>query len=544
MNINNDVILIDTSYIFHRVTATEVWCKKSGNEFNDENIYKNFLSSISKLSKKYNFKINEMILCRDVCDVWRKYIYDKYKEKRTYSMYGPYIKELYKRIEKEKIFDITLRIKEAEADDIIGVLVYYYKDLANNIYIVSNDKDFEQLTKFEAVKLVDNSKFEIKNIKNYDLEKKIIDGDRSDGIKKLSKDYTISEYLLNKQLIDLSYTPRYIQDAIFSTLYFPITSNTKPLRIQLGYACINTILRKENIFCSRTLRVKTVQEKGVEYLKSLIVENVKDLKKMVEWNARNGIRLMRMSSEMMPHITNPLIKEFDFDFVKKDLSEIGEIARYNKQRLTFHPGQFNVLSTPNEKVFLQTKRELKWHADVLDAMGMDADSIMVIHGGGLYGNKEEATQRFIDNFNRLDDNVKDRLVIENCEKCYNVKDVLYISKIINIPVIFDTHHYTCYNKLKDCEDILKESEYMPDILKSWTRRGIKPKFHISEQRENSRIGSHSDYVEVIPNYLLEIPEKYNIDIDIMIEAKEKEQAVFHLYELYPEISPFTPYVKD
>ena len=74
--------------------------------------------------------------------------------------------------------------------------------------------------------------------------------------------------------------------------------------------------------------------------------------------------------------------------------------------------------------------------------------------------------------------------------------------------------------------------YIPLILKTWTRRKIKPKFHVSEQG-NGRIGHHSDYINELPEYLLEIPRKYNINIDIMIEAKKKELAIFKLYEKYP-----------
>ena len=73
---------------------------------------------------------------------------------------------------------------------------------------------------------------------------------------------------------------------------------------------------------------------------------------------------------------------------------------------------------------------------------------------------------------------------------------------------------------------------MHAVLETWWRRNIKPKFHVSEQG-SGRTGHHSDYIEVIPEYLLEIPEKYGIDIDIMIEAKMKEQAIFKLYTKYP-----------
>lgn len=550
---NNNVVLIDTSYIYHRVTATSVWCKKAEKEFNHENIYNNFISSITKLSKKLNVNVENMILCRDSRPVWRDKLYKEYKAKRTYSEYGPYIKELYKKI--SKLFNVVLRIKGAEADDIIAVLSFYFLNLSrkNHVYVVSNDKDFYQLPKLfksRRIHLINNSlkEVDIDSISSNYLEEKIIKGDPSDNIKKLKKDYSHLEYLKNKQLIDLSYVPRQIQNEIFRTGYFPLNSNIKPLSIQLGFACLNTELREKNIFCSRTTRQKTVLDKGIPYVKELIKENIKDLKAHVEWNYENGIRFMRISSQLLPHYTNPNTERYDIEFIRKDLEEIGRLARLYKQRLTFHPDQFNVLSTKSEEIFQKTRNELKMHADMFDMMGLDTDSIMVIHGGGVYDNKEEAMERFIRNFRRLDENIRRRLVLENCEKCYNIEDVLYISSQVNIPVIFDTHHYNCYNQLasmesKTCKIIKKKLEkearhYIPYILESWTRRNMKPKFHISEQRPNSRIGAHSDYVEIIPDYLLEIPEKFGLEVDLMIEAKMKEKSVFHLYQKYPQISPF------
>ena len=551
----NNIVLIDTSYVFHRVTATYAWCKKAEKNFNEELIYNNFLSSINKLSKKVKVDVENMILCRDSRPIWREKFYDQYKKNRTYSQFGPHIKELYKKI--EKLFNVTLRIKEAEADDIISILCFYYLELdkENHIYIISNDKDFYQLPSLfnsDRIHLINNSLKEVE-INNFDLEEKIIKGDASDNIKRLNlketKEIITANYLKNKQLIDLSYTPRYIQNRIFASGYFTPNSNNKPLAIQLGFACINTELREKEIFCSRTTRLKTIKDKGIDYVKDLITKNLRDLKILIKWNYQNGIRIMRMSSEMMPHFSNPRIERYSFDFALDELKEIGKMARLYKQRLTFHPGQFNVLSTKDEKVFQNTYNDLKWHADIMDAMGLDQDSIMVIHGGGLYGDKEKAIERFIANFRRLDKNVQRRLVLENCEKCYNVEDVLYISKEFNIPVVFDTHHYTCYNIyqkkkiIKSCDfdkgkKLKQAREYIPLILETWKRRNIKPKFHISEQRPDSRIGTHSDYIKIIPEYLLEIPEKYNMEIDIMIEAKMKEKSVFRLYQLYPQLSPF------
>ena len=145
---------------------------------------------------------------------------------------------------------------------------------------------------------------------------------------------------------------------------------------------------------------------------------------MINWNYKNGIRIMRMSSEMMPHYTNPKTKSYSYDFVKKDLEDIGRLSRLYKQRLTFHPGQYNILSTKNENVFQMTKNDLEWHSSVMDTMNLDQDSVIVIHGGGIYDNKEEAIQRFIKNFYRLNESTQKRLVLENCEKCYNIIDVM------------------------------------------------------------------------------------------------------------------------
>ena len=304
--------------------------------------------------------------------------------------------------------------------------------------------------------------------------------------------------------------------------------------IQLGLCCLNTKLRaqKPPVFASRKMIVRCVNEKGVELLKSLIIQNLKDVITMIKWNEDNGIKVFRLSSELFPHKSNPKVEDYTFDFALDLLKEIGNLSKKFNQRLTFHPGQYNVIGSPNDKSFKQTIRDLKYHADVLDLMGMDQNSVMVIHGGGVYGNKVETLNRWCEQFQQLPDNVRKRLVLENCEKCFSIEDCLYVSEKVNIPVVFDTHHFECYNKLHPDETLKYPEEYIQEILKTWARRGIKPKFHVSEQG-TGRIGHHSDYIEEIPEYLLEIPSKYGVEIDIMIEAKMKEQAIFKLYEKYP-----------
>jgi len=303
--------------------------------------------------------------------------------------------------------------------------------------------------------------------------------------------------------------------------------------IQLGLCCINNCLRcsKPAVFCSRTIILKTIAIKGIDEIKLRAIRNLEDLKTLLQWNYSHGIFVYRMSSEMFPHLSNPLIEKYSLDFASELLSEIGLLSRQLNQRLTYHPGQFNNLGSPREDVVTKTIIELEDHCHIMDLMDLNKNSVIVIHGGGVYGNKTKAINRFKQNFYKLNESTRNRLVLENCEKSYSTEDCLEICDSLNIPMVHDTHHYTCYSIYHPEIPQRPAEELIPEILHTWIRREIKPKFHISEQG-SGRVGHHSDYIESIPEYLLSIPEKYSISIDIMVEAKMKEQAIMRLKEKY------------
>ena len=307
------------------------------------------------------------------------------------------------------------------------------------------------------------------------------------------------------------------------------------LPVQLGLCCMNTTLKKEKIpvYCSRRIIMRIIDEKGIDELKQRVIKNLQDLLKMIDWNEENGIKVFRLSSELFPHKTYPKVPDYDYDFAIDLLKQIGEKARKYNHRLTFHPGQYNVLASNTKKTYQQTIKHLTYHNEVLELMEMGKDSVMVIHGGGVYGEKEKTKLRWCENYQKLKKNIQDRLVLENCEKSYSIKDCLEMNEICGVPIVFDTHHFECYKLLHPDEIFKHPSEYIKDILNTWKQKDIKPKFHVSEQG-SGKIGHHSDYIEIIPDYLLEIPEKYDIEIDIMIEAKMKELSIQKLYEKYPQ----------
>ena len=316
--------------------------------------------------------------------------------------------------------------------------------------------------------------------------------------------------------------------------------------IDLGLCCINTELRasKPSVFSNRTCRLATAYTKGEEYVKTLALKNIKDVLKILEWNKNHNIRAYRLSSDMFPHINNPKLGDEDFeygsryslDFAKPILKEIGKLAKAYGIRLSFHPGQYNQIASPTQSVFDNTVRDLSVHSYILDLIEDELDmgenrAIICIHGGGVYKEKQKTMNRWCDRFMEIPEEVRSRICIENCEKCYSSEDCLEISRRLNIPHIFDIHHYNCYDLLHK-EEIKNNPQKSPEqlipmIIETWNKRGLKPYFHISEQG-SGKIGHHSDFIEVIPEYMFTI----NQDITLDVEAKAKEKAIFKLVNKY------------
>ena len=126
--------------------------------------------------------------------------------------------------------------------------------------------------------------------------------------------------------------------------------------------------------------------------------------------------------------------------IKNVLAGCGHYANSNGLRVTFHPGPFNVLTSPNEDVVNRTIKDLETHGEIFDMMGLDKSPYnkINIHCNGVYGDKISAMDRFCNNFNRLSDSVKSRLTVENDDKAsmYSVKDLMYIHDKIKIPIVF------------------------------------------------------------------------------------------------------------
>lgn len=328
--------------------------------------------------------------------------------------------------------------------------------------------------------------------------------------------------------------------------------------IILGYAGYNISLREQHILISRTCRLSTAIEKGIPYLEDLLLKNLNDLLKIMQWNAENGIKFYRISSGLAPHCTNHRLmldkdkKDFSklvypLEKFKKYFKKIGDYAKKNGIRLTFHPDLFDVLNSPNENIVFNTIRDLHYHVKMLELMELDYNSIVILHGGGVYGEKQKSMDRWIYNFNRLPVYIKQRVVLENDETSFNIDDILYMANGVDefelgktkiktkVPVVFDIFHYYCYNLTiarKNTDEIQKKMPEIFNLVKqTWPSRNMK--MHISEQLKDAVMGAHADYVNEIPKELLNFAK--NNDVYLMVEAKTKELALLKLRKKYPKI---------
>ena len=294
--------------------------------------------------------------------------------------------------------------------------------------------------------------------------------------------------------------------------------------MNLGYACINTALSANKIMTNRTMRRKTFEAKGLDYVSDLALLNVKDLKTIVQWNNEMGIKLFRLSSQIFPWSDDYKLSDLkDYNEICEIMLEIGKIAKNANQRLTMHPGPYNCLASPNQKVVEKTIRELNVHSEQFNMLGFEPSNYnkINIHVGGAYGDKKGTLERFCKNFELLRDDTKKRLVIENDDSPneYSVKDLFDgIYQTIGIPITFDYFHH------KFNTGGLTEEEALKMAAITWPE-GIAQCCHYSESRrkekldESIRPQAHSDII-------YEKIQTYGLEPDIVIEAKLKEQAIF------------------
>lgn len=278
----------------------------------------------------------------------------------------------------------------------------------------------------------------------------------------------------------------------------------------IGYACSNLTLQElYGITPARNCRISTLlkQDDPIQYCVELAKQNLADTLKILKWNKEHKIYMYRLSASMFPFATH---KDFSWrlEHLQREVEEIGEFIRNNKMRVSSHLPQFINLGSPNQEVVQKSITDLEFHTDFFDKMKLSPENKIIIHVGGVYGSRSETQQRFVQVYNSLADNIKKRLVVENDEKSWTIKQIMKIHKACGITVLIDYLHWQLNH-----EPALTWDEDLQLALSTWKER---PKIHYSEQDPDKNPGAHSFCIENIIT---------SPDFDTMVEAKGKEKAI-------------------
>jgi UV DNA damage endonuclease len=286
------------------------------------------------------------------------------------------------------------------------------------------------------------------------------------------------------------------------------------MKVRLGYACISNSLK---VTCSTPYTYTAFQkEHDFKKLENIISSNLEALNEIIDYNIKNNIHFFRISSSLIPLATK---EDVEFEYIKnyqKNYDQIKEKIKKHSMRVDFHPNQFCVLNSTKEEVIKNSILILKYHYSLLEALGIE-EKVLVLHVGSSVFGKKKSIDRFIYQFNLLSDNLKKCIVIENDDKVFTIEDCLKINAAINVPVVLDYHHYVCNQSSIDFEK----------VLATWHSQ--IPKIHFSSPKNKKEFRSHHDYInsDDFINFI-ELIKKYQKDIDIMIEAKMKDDALFRL----------------
>ncbi len=281
--------------------------------------------------------------------------------------------------------------------------------------------------------------------------------------------------------------------------------------MKIGYPCINL-----SVGCTsgHTFRLKSYSE---DRLKETVKVNLDCLRRTLQYNWEHGLLFFRVCSGLVPFASHP-VNTFNWqEHFKTDFEAVGDYIKQNNFRISVHPDQFTLINSLSEEIFERSRKELIYHAQILDLMRLDASAKIQIHVGGVYGDKTRSIATFVARYTRLDDEITRRLVIENDERLYDVGDCLEISFKTGIPVLFDAFHHKINHR--------SGMEKIDFALVNWTwqaKDGV-PMVDYSSQKPAAKPGSHTESID-IADFEAFLAGTRPHDFDVMLEIKDKEAS--------------------
>jgi UV DNA damage endonuclease len=272
-----------------------------------------------------------------------------------------------------------------------------------------------------------------------------------------------------------------------------------------------------------------------ERLHALAVENLAELARILAFNEAHGIRLFRIGSSLVPFASHPANRLRWWKTLARDFAAVGRLAARSGQRLSLHPSPAGAsLSGLSALTRERARRELRYGARVLDLLGQGAEARVIVHVGGAAPDRATAldrAHRFVDS---LEEEVRRRLAVEHDDRVWSAGEVLPLARAHGLPFVADNLHH----RVLPSDPPISLEELYAAAARTWHGLGLRPKAHLASPRPGARPGAHADRIDPADarRVLAALPGPY----DLMIEAKEKDRALFALRAAVPGIDGEAP----
>ncbi|MEH7355012.1 UV DNA damage repair endonuclease UvsE [Neobacillus drentensis] len=299
--------------------------------------------------------------------------------------------------------------------------------------------------------------------------------------------------------------------------------------VRLGYVAMSIELK--NASPSQTMTFTQFQkiddrEAAIRKLERISLLNLQNTLRILKHNAASDIHFYRLSSRLIPLANHEEL--LDWNYLKplhKLLREIGDFAKENNMRIDFHPDHFVLINSMKKEILINSIQTLKMHYLLLKGMGIEPTHRCVMHVGGNYKETDVSLERFIDNWMVVPRSIQKMIMLENDDTSFTLEDTLYLCEKLDIPLVFDYHHHLAYHRNPDWE------VHWNRVIQTWRHSPLPVKMHISSPKSQKAFRHHADFVDVemFFRFLNEIKGSVR-QIDCMIEAKRKDEALFHLMD--------------
>ncbi|OIK13441.1 UV DNA damage repair endonuclease UvsE [Bacillus sp. MUM 13] len=309
--------------------------------------------------------------------------------------------------------------------------------------------------------------------------------------------------------------------------------------IRLGYVAMSMHVKNcspsQTMTFSQFSKIKNI-EAAVEKLERIANSNLRNCLRLLRHNQVHDISFFRLSSKLIPLVNHPEIPEWNY--MNPLMDELREIRSFLEEhpetRVDFHPDHFVLLNSEDKNVLMSAVKTLKMHRLLLKGMGIDPEHRCVLHVGGGYNNHEKALEQFIHNWGLISERLQEMVILENDDTTFSLSETLYLCEKLGIPMAFDYHHFLAHHN----EDERWEDQW-GRVIGTWSHSRLPPKMHISSPRSPSQFRAHAEYVDssMFMDFLRKIKGSVP-QLDCMIEAKQKDGALFHLMkdlENYEEV---------